>query len=677
MSFLSPITGLIAAGITVPLLVLLYFLKLRRRPAAVSSTLLWRRAAEDLQANAPFQKLRRNLLLLLQLIVLAALAIALARPMRTGLAPQGQRMILVVDRSASMNATDGSPTRLDQARASARELVEAFDGPGGVMVIAVGRRAQVMTPFTTDRARLRAAVDAVAPTDEVSDLTDVAALIAPYVPTGDKAADTDSAGTLIYLLSDGLLDEKQVAATFPATDSFRWIALPLSESPAAPAAGVDHVSPANLAVVSFSLRRNDARPAETQVLTRLANFGDEPVSTNLSLAVDGRTRHARALTIAAGQTESITFDLLLSSSALLEVSHDHKDLLPADDRAALVVPPPRRLSVALVGQGNAFLQKAIEAVGVRQLVQMTPQRYESLTPSSLTRRAGGGVDEGYDLLVFDGYSPQAVPPVTSLYFAAVPPAPRLNLRGATDSTTQPTRRRVEPILTWLRDHPLLRYVALDDVLLLDPGRLELPDGAVVLANAAGGPVMAALPIDDRLHVITSFSPLQSNWPIQISFAVFMDNAVRYLGLGGQEEAALGCVPGQTLTIPVDPASLPGGATLIYRAGRTTIPAMPQPGRLLVGPAELVGLYHASPELPEPWSTLAVNLLDPAESDLRPRAVGLMRDPSASPAAPSAKLDLATHAAASSVQQETWRWFAAAALLVLVAEWLWYLRRLHV
>ena len=127
MNFLSPMTALIAAGITVPLLVSLYFLKLRRRRVTISSTLLWKKAIQDMQVNAPFQRLRRNLLLLLQLLVLAALLIALARPTLRGMAQPGDRMVILIDHSASMNATDISPTRLDESKKRALELI---DRPG-------------------------------------------------------------------------------------------------------------------------------------------------------------------------------------------------------------------------------------------------------------------------------------------------------------------------------------------------------------------------------------------------------------------------------------------------------------------------------------------------------------------------------------------------------------------
>src|SRR4051812_10010952 len=78
--FLNPWTALAGAAIFVPLLLVLYFLKLRRREMTVPSTLLWKKAIQDLQVNAPFQKLRRNLLLLLQLLILLFLLLALSRP---------------------------------------------------------------------------------------------------------------------------------------------------------------------------------------------------------------------------------------------------------------------------------------------------------------------------------------------------------------------------------------------------------------------------------------------------------------------------------------------------------------------------------------------------------------------------------------------------------------------
>ncbi|MEE8153365.1 MAG: BatA domain-containing protein, partial [Phycisphaerales bacterium] len=87
MNFLSPWSAMAAAGVVVPLLLLLYFLKLRRQLLRIPTTLLWRESTQDLQVNVPFQRLRPSLLLFLQLLLLATLLAALAQPVLQTEAP--------------------------------------------------------------------------------------------------------------------------------------------------------------------------------------------------------------------------------------------------------------------------------------------------------------------------------------------------------------------------------------------------------------------------------------------------------------------------------------------------------------------------------------------------------------------------------------------------------------
>src|SRR5437588_2395815 len=104
VQFASPLSltaWAVLAGVPVGI-ILLSFLNLRRRPVQVPSTLLWRRSLEDLHVNSLFQRLRRNLLLFLQLLAVVLAMLALAGPRIMGTTGQGQRYILAIDNSASM-----------------------------------------------------------------------------------------------------------------------------------------------------------------------------------------------------------------------------------------------------------------------------------------------------------------------------------------------------------------------------------------------------------------------------------------------------------------------------------------------------------------------------------------------------------------------------------------------
>ena len=112
MPLLAP--AALALGLLALPIVLLYRLRLRRREKPVSSTWLWRELVRDRAANAPWQRLRRNLLLLLQLLILAALVLALARPALPLPGLGGGNTIVLLDAPASMQAADGAAgTRFD------------------------------------------------------------------------------------------------------------------------------------------------------------------------------------------------------------------------------------------------------------------------------------------------------------------------------------------------------------------------------------------------------------------------------------------------------------------------------------------------------------------------------------------------------------------------------------
>src|SRR5207248_11096063 len=117
MSFLAPAAFAFAAAI--PVVIVFYLLKRKRVVKLVSSTLLWQKFLAETQASAPFQKLRHNWLLLLQILMLILAVLALARPYLSGSIVGGRLQVVILDASASMQSTDETPSRFERGRSEA------------------------------------------------------------------------------------------------------------------------------------------------------------------------------------------------------------------------------------------------------------------------------------------------------------------------------------------------------------------------------------------------------------------------------------------------------------------------------------------------------------------------------------------------------------------------------
>ena len=194
MPFVAPLALL---GLSfIPLVVAFYMLKLRREDAVVPSTLLWQRLLADVEANAPWQRLRRSLLLLLQLLLVAILAILAARPFLERPAGLAGDLVVVIDTSASMGATDVAPNRLEAAKAAVLDSLRDLPGGGRVSVIAAAGSARVVANGTTDLGRVRQAIASLTVSNAPGDLADglrLASALAARASDAEVLVATDAA----------------------------------------------------------------------------------------------------------------------------------------------------------------------------------------------------------------------------------------------------------------------------------------------------------------------------------------------------------------------------------------------------------------------------------------------------------------------------------------------------
>lgn len=664
-AFLNWKTAAIAAGIVIPALLVLYFLKLRRREMPVSSTILWKKAIQDLQVNAPFQKLRRNLLLLLQLLLLIALLFALAKPVANVTPTPGQTTVILIDRSASMSAknADGKGTRLDEAKRRAKELVASMPREATAMVIAFDDAPEMMQTWTSDGAQLRQAIDRVQQTDRKTKLKltyQLAEAKLFFIPEQNRSNVTPPD---VRVFSDGrVLDASELSIKSPVTLE-----------------RVGDESTGNIGVVALSAKRNYERPTQVQVFARLANYGPEPISSTVELTVDGQ-RVATGMnqvfllpdrwTDAARNeyaqkdgnrkpSDSVEFQLELTDAAVVRVEQTNKenDAMAADDAAQVVVPPPKQMSVLLVTDGNYFMELALRSQ--KQLAKrdvMSPIAYEQNKPTN------------YDVYIFDRYKPKQLPPAGNfIYFGTVPDG--LKLKAVRDANGAPVLLDGQGVLDWRRDHPILRGPTFNRLYVQSAIKLDVPLDSEVLVDGMKGPLIVLHRENNSIHVVVAFDVLDSTWPLppDQSFIYFMYNVLEFFAVGSNMGVQESLEPGSSIRIPrtglMKGNEVLKQVALVDPDGRRTTLPVPAAGDFALPPLEHVGVYKTDPPIPQ-YERLAVNLLDANESNLVPAT-----------SAPGGRPD-DVQKGTGKVRRDLWRYCVMAAIGMLFVEWWVYTRRVH-
>lgn len=647
MTLLAPMSAIIAGALAVPTLMVFYLLKLRRRPVRVSSTMFWSAQQRDLQANVPLRLIRPSWLLLLQLLGLALLIAALGRPAFDVAGGAASRVVLVIDRSASMSARDepDGPTRFERAVELAREEVDRIARAGrgaDVLVVSMAARAEVATSFSGDLGAARRALASLTPTDQPADLAATLSLVEALLGDGGGSEEESAPEPAeVVLFTDGSF----------ATD--RSLSVAGAQARYVRVGGADNapervVSAENVGIVAMAARRDYVDPATVRVFGRFVNSAERDVTVAATLRLDDELVDGAAIDLPAAvrdddglspEARSVTFELTTRAGGVLTLAIDRDDALPADNTARLVLEPAPTTRIAMVTpQVSGPADQITERILTDILAELADGGFSRLTDIEYRTRVGSLL--GTDLVVFDRTRPEALPPVASLSFGA--PNAEVEEGGPTY------------VLSWERSHPVLRDVSLDTLYAERTKPPEVgPEEAEVLARGRDGPLIYGTRQAGarRLHV--AFELAQSNWPTDpASLAIFLANAVDYLTLRGEANVGRSFSTGEPIVFPFDGSGEP---TLVDPDGDVR-PMRATAGEASAGLVERVGLYEIRVN-GEARDVLAVNLLDEVES----MALSV----------PALSISGRTveAGAGGATPRELWPWFVLAGALVLSVEWM--------
>ncbi|MEM9941332.1 MAG: BatA and WFA domain-containing protein, partial [Planctomycetota bacterium] len=266
-----------------PLIFLLYFLKLRRVPLEVPSTYLWMKTVEDLHVNSIWQRLRRNLLLLLQIIAVLLLMASVLRPGCEGTQLAGERFIFIVDQSSSMSATDteSGKSRLEEAKTQISEMLRDMQSDEAAMLISFSDEAIVQQSYTRNKELLKRKVQSIQQTQRASDISEAlnaASGLANPGRTSDKQSERDvqvaeALDATLFIFSDGQFKEVPKFIFGNLNAEYRPI-------------GSFNKRPENVGITAFSINDRVTGEEKVQLFARLLNSGDKDQDVDLAVYVN-------------------------------------------------------------------------------------------------------------------------------------------------------------------------------------------------------------------------------------------------------------------------------------------------------------------------------------------------------------------------------------------------------
>ena len=619
MSFIQP-SALLFGLLALPIL-LFYMLRMRRKEQQVPSTLLWSGLLLDRRASTPWQRLRRNLLLLLQLLILAGLVLAMARPAVPTAAVAGDTLIVLLDASASMQAVDVSPNRFEAARQAAEDLIEDLSPGAAMTLILVGPEPHVLASATSDKAELREALALASAGAGSVDWPSALALAA------GSAAQAPSQAT-IFILSDGGLGALMLPA-MPA--EIRYLPIGSSDD--------------NLAISSLALRQT---PRGTELYLQVHNYGAQARPAVLSLTVDGNLAQAERIDLAGGESLSRALSGLPGAGRVYQarlqgIDPDPKappDALALDDVAYAVQRPPRERRALLFPyqldppRYSLFVEKVLLAL-------------DDLSPYRAVPGEGGLIappDEPFELYVVDGNWPGDLPPGGLLMIN--PPDNPLFSVGEMRAAAGPVQ---------VADHLLTRFLDWEDIQVAQARMTSPPPGSLILVEAAGLPLVFVSEVEGRRLAVLTFDLHDSDLPLQVAFPILLAELVSYLA-PSQAVGDVDLRPGQA--VDINPGSQVTQVEVTSPSGRM-VRLEPSGSGFRFTHTDELGLYQARYIGPEAQGSdlFAVNLFEPAESSIRP-----------TPEVPILASTAGGAPANEVGQRELWPWVTLAALLLLMIEW---------
>lgn len=597
----------------IPLLLLLYILRLRRKIQVVSSNLLWEHDIEDVKANTLFQRLRKNLLLPLQILILTLIILAIARPFVTGAVSTDKDIILIIDTSASMKATDIKENRFESAKSSAIKIVDGLGRGARMTIIRAGFSPTIISGPTSDKSVLKEALNKTNPSDTSTNLTNAIQMASSLAK--------DMRQSEIIILSDGSGDLPKNSTNIDTPVRFVKF-------------GRDEVN--NIGIINFEVSNGFSGQ---QVFLSLRNFSIKKQSFAVELYHDKDLVDVRKLNLLPQERRSIIFNDISYNEGILTALIDAKDDLLIDNKAYYVLHKLNEPKILIAGESNIFLEKAIET---------------TFGKTSLFKEKSYSGANDYDVIVFSRLVPDEIPESNIMFVNPDTDLPFAKLLSRKDKPN---------IIGWDKSNQLMRFVDLSELRLSFVNDYNMPSWMKSLVESDIATTVWYGENNGRRSIVIPFEirPETSNFPLIPAFPIFTSNAINWLS--GRDSYNTNKKTGEPIQLLVS-GIIGNRIVTIKKPDGSEIKTRLDKGRLIFYDTDEVGIYQIIGKGIS--DEFAVNLLNESESNVKPSDIIKVSEQ-----------DIHSSGLSLISNRELWTILIFIALMLIALEWWVYHRRVLV
>ena len=563
-----PSALLLLAG-AIPLIFFLHSLKPRGLQVRTTTFFLWERVLKEQPLGTRLGwLLRKNVLLILQLLAATALIAALADPWLRFFGNAAGDLVVVIDLSASMKAKELGMSRFDAARREWLALIDGLSAGQKMMVIGAGAQPRLLTPFISDQRRLRELARGLEATDTAGRVKEAILFAHAFL----KRSSPDR----VVVISDGAFTGAEDFVK--PGDHLRFVKV---------AGGRD-----NIGIVGFEVRRHPEQPAAAEIMVHVKNFTQKAMRVPLILLLNDKPLIREDLELGANDRRVLIFPHDGGLDGRLVARLDIDDDFSTDNLAYLALMDRAPVRLLYVGPGNSYLSRLLRLfphVQVSSARQWEPELAQGRNP--------------FDVVVFDRVAAPALTQGNFILIDSLPPNLPLERRGKIQNPR---------ILSPTARHPLTEGVSLGELSIREAARVTLKGEGTILARATESPLLYALDKGKLRVLFFGFDLTASDLPLRVAFPILFHNALEWFQPQRLEFPGQTVQAGSPLTLRLPNSE--GTVEMTAPAGKKEIFAAPSTP-LIFAETFQAGFYRFKSA--ERETSFAVNLFDEEESDIVP------------------------------------------------------------